>query len=103
MALKPCRECKIEISSRAKVCPHCGLKKPHQGSSARGINALANGLMKLGLLLILLPLLGMCVFALAGEHRRLAGDALWAKECFILQAPVELHPASRRSRSSTRG
>ena len=29
MALKPCRECKTEISTDAKTCPHCGKKKPH--------------------------------------------------------------------------
>ena len=31
MALRPCKECKKEISSEAKVCPHCGKK---QGTSA---------------------------------------------------------------------
>jgi len=29
MALKPCVECKREISSSAKVCPHCGHTDPH--------------------------------------------------------------------------
>ena len=29
MALKPCRECKAEISTKAKTCPHCGKDKPH--------------------------------------------------------------------------
>lgn len=28
MALVQCRECKGEVSSQAKVCPHCGLRKP---------------------------------------------------------------------------
>jgi hypothetical protein len=27
MALRPCKECKKEISSDAKVCPHCGKKQ----------------------------------------------------------------------------
>jgi hypothetical protein len=27
MALRPCKECKKEISSEAKVCPHCGKKQ----------------------------------------------------------------------------
>ena len=62
MALKPCRECKAKISSRAKVCPRCGLKKPHQHPFARGFNEITNGLMGLGLLLILVPLLGFCAF-----------------------------------------
>lgn len=28
MAMRKCRECGQEVSSRAKVCPHCGVKKP---------------------------------------------------------------------------
>ena len=30
MALTTCNECKKEISTDAKVCPHCGTTKPHQ-------------------------------------------------------------------------
>ena len=30
MSMKPCRECKKEISSEAKTCPNCGVKKPHR-------------------------------------------------------------------------
>ena len=28
MALKKCKECKKEVSTKAKNCPHCGAKKP---------------------------------------------------------------------------
>lgn len=28
MAMKPCRECGTEVSTSAKVCPHCGKKSP---------------------------------------------------------------------------
>lgn len=28
MAIKPCRECGKDVSSEAKVCPHCGIKRP---------------------------------------------------------------------------
>lgn len=28
MALKPCKECKQEVSTKAKSCPNCGAKKP---------------------------------------------------------------------------
>lgn len=28
MALKPCRECKAEVSTEAKTCPHCGVANP---------------------------------------------------------------------------
>ena len=84
MAMKPCRECKTEISSRAKTCPNCGLKKPHQHPFARGFNSFANSLIAIGLLLTLL-LIGFA--AIGGDHARVGGEALWAKECYILQAP----------------
>lgn len=61
MALKPCRECETKISSRAKVCPHCGLKKPHLHPFVRGVEEFGNALIAIGLLAILLPLLGFCV------------------------------------------
>ena len=32
MALLECRECKGTISSEARVCPHCGIKKPAPAS-----------------------------------------------------------------------
>ncbi|MBX9612444.1 MAG: zinc ribbon domain-containing protein [Burkholderiales bacterium] len=28
MALKPCRECRQEVSTEAKTCPHCGTPNP---------------------------------------------------------------------------
>ena len=28
MALKPCKECKQEVSTKAKNCPNCGVKNP---------------------------------------------------------------------------
>lgn len=28
MALKPCHECKQEVSTGARTCPHCGVKFP---------------------------------------------------------------------------
>lgn len=35
MAMKSCRECGQKVSSEAKVCPGCGVKKPYQ-SPVRG-------------------------------------------------------------------
>ena len=35
MALGPCRECEKEVSSKAKVCPNCGVPRPFDdGKSA---------------------------------------------------------------------
>ena len=28
MSMKPCKECNNDVSDRAKVCPHCGIKHP---------------------------------------------------------------------------
>lgn len=30
MAMGICKECKESVSSKAKICPHCGIKKPYQ-------------------------------------------------------------------------
>ena len=35
MALKPCKECDEMISTRAKICPHCGTQNPRQGTLSR--------------------------------------------------------------------
>ncbi|SPR99535.1 zinc ribbon domain-containing protein [Cupriavidus taiwanensis] len=32
MALVKCKECKKEVSSKAKLCPHCGVKNPSVGT-----------------------------------------------------------------------
>jgi len=32
MAITKCKECKKEVSSSAKVCPHCGIKDPGVGA-----------------------------------------------------------------------
>lgn len=34
MALKPRRDCKTDISTKAKTCPHCGLKRPRRSTPA---------------------------------------------------------------------
>lgn len=30
MSMKPCRECKRDVSEQAPICPHCGTPKPAQ-------------------------------------------------------------------------
>jgi hypothetical protein len=47
MAIKKCKECNIDISSKAKVCPHCGVTRP-------GISAASNAKGCLGLILFCL-------------------------------------------------
>jgi hypothetical protein len=40
MALKPCRECKKEVSSGASACPHCGAKVPTMSRTVRVVMGL---------------------------------------------------------------
>src|SRR4051812_34305848 len=37
MALKPCRECKKEVASTARVCPHCGVSNPAATSGTQAV------------------------------------------------------------------
>ena len=37
-------------------------------------------------------LLSCIISSLAGEHRHVDGDELWAGECFILKQPIQIHP-----------
>jgi len=64
MALYPCPECKREISTGAKVCPHCG-KRP-------GVAAQWRGLPKAGRVAIIAGLcffgLVMCINSQADKH-----------------------------------
>jgi len=55
MALKPCKECKKEVSTSAKVCPHCGVKDP----------AVPAGSALVGLV-VFVVIIGGCVTLLGG-------------------------------------
>ena len=58
--MKPCRVCKKSVAAKAKVCPHCGIKKPGEGSFVHGINSIANYMIGIGALAFLLYLLVSC-------------------------------------------
>lgn len=51
MSLKPCRECKKDVSSEAKTCPHCGVSKPTKGPY--DISAGMGCLLVFGLLMLI--------------------------------------------------
>lgn len=55
MPLKPCRECKKEVSTEADICPQCGVKKP---TAARTDISARTGC---GILLIVLVVLGIAI------------------------------------------
>ena len=63
MAMKACRECGTEISSRAKVCPNCGTKRPHDLAIQHGLNSFASFCFKLGLII---TVLGVAALFLVG-------------------------------------
>jgi hypothetical protein len=50
MALKPCRECKQEVSTSAKVCPSCGIQNPARSSSSSGCGIALLAVLGLGAL-----------------------------------------------------
>ena len=54
MALKECVECKASISSYAKVCPKCGVKRPFDLAIQRTLNKASKTFLQLGLLVMLL-------------------------------------------------
>lgn len=37
MAMKPCRECSMEVSTEAAACPHCGAAAPTREKSAEWV------------------------------------------------------------------
>ena len=40
MALKPCKECKNQVSVKAKTCPHCGVKNPAISAKEHAVGCL---------------------------------------------------------------
>lgn len=60
MPLKPCRECKKEVSTEAKTCPHCGASKPTRGPF--GATSTGTGCVAI---LIVAVVFGMCVNAMS--------------------------------------
>lgn len=70
MAMTKCKECKKEVSTKAKVCPHCGVKDP-------GFNAkdAVKGF------LFLLILVGMGYWYFSGDDDAVAKEPAKAKVC----------------------
>lgn len=58
MALKPCRECKKDVSTEAKTCPHCGVSAPTKQPPSK------LGWVALGLFAV------VCTAAIAGSGKR---------------------------------
>ena len=66
MAMKSCRECGTEISSRVKKCPRCGIDRPFDLGIQRWLNSLAKLCIWAGLILTVLGF--MVAIASARAH-----------------------------------
>ncbi|MGO2258570.1 MAG: hypothetical protein ACTH5S_12325 [Hafnia alvei] len=69
MAMTTCKECKKEVSDSAKVCPHCGVKKPGE----RWWHALA------GLAVVIV--VGTGLYWYFGDDEATPAKTVAAKEC----------------------
>jgi hypothetical protein len=70
MALKPCRECKKEVSTEAKTCPHCGVSNPVKLTPVKG--------SRVNLVIIAVAsvvCLGLCSIGIAGRKNKATSDA----------------------------
>jgi hypothetical protein len=67
MTIKPCRECKAPISTRAVSCPHCGARGKPSFAVRMFKIALGMMLMIVGLLFIM-PLAGILAVSFMGGH-----------------------------------
>jgi hypothetical protein len=57
MALKPCRECKKEVSTEAKTCPHCGVANPVAGASLGGCS---NTIVSIVIVIAVVSAINLC-------------------------------------------
>ena len=60
MALKPCRECGEKVSTGARACPKCGVKRPTKPSAG---NTIAGTFLALGLVFFALGLVFLMIKA----------------------------------------
>lgn len=85
MALKPCRECKKDVSTEAKTCPHCGVAAPvKQGSGKAWLVALGTA-----------GLVALCTSAKGKKSEEAHAEALPAQagEPAAVAEPQEPQPA----------
>ena len=74
--LTDCRECGQPVAARAKTCPGCGVRKPTATKAEAGLDALAAGTFKLGLMICLLAVVVVaCIVVVACTGDTAAGAA----------------------------
>jgi ABC-type ATPase with predicted acetyltransferase domain len=70
MAMTTCRECKKEISSEAKTCPHCGVSAP--GRRGVNISTPAGCMIIILLLVVVFYFIGKNADTPPPAHRRIS-------------------------------
>jgi len=72
MAMGACRECGKDVSTSAKVCPHCGVKRPVR---RKGLGCFAVGLIVVAVLIGIGALVGILSYATMSPAERAQLDA----------------------------
>jgi|LSQX01.3.fsa_nt_gb RNA polymerase subunit RPABC4/transcription elongation factor Spt4 len=80
MALKPCKGCSKEVSTKAKTCPNCGIKNP--GGSAKNKFVRVFGL-------IVIVLVAIAVFGGDSEEAEYTTEKEEIEEVVVTQKPIE--------------
>lgn len=95
MALKPCRECGHEVSTDAKICPHCGVRSP---TASGGLKNAPLGIF------IILFVIAVWVIATSKPPRNSAGRNATPKASrqFYRQLYVEPFPAGLAGHQTSR-
>lgn len=80
MALKPCRECKRDVSTEAKSCPHCGVTAPTKQPVSK------TGWVVLGLFAV------VCTAAVRGGDKQTTADTSDSQEQLQMGAAAVAEP-----------
>lgn len=86
MALQACHECRAQISSEAKTCPHCGVTPKNKTNS---LSAMIGGVFAIG----------MIWFFFGGGLERQAAKDLRQIEAQVAEDMVEQYNIAKRSGS----
>lgn len=95
MGLAACRDCGQQVSASAKVCPHCGVKRPVPAKRGRGCAVLLGivAILVIGTILINVMLTPAQKAALQAEEQRQAAAAAQAQREYALSDASVLEAA----------
>src|SRR6266481_2412261 len=93
MALKPCRECRKEVSTQAKTCPQCGV--PHPTSQLDPGTKQALGYLALIIVIVVIVKIGS-----ESSAPPTTNNASTATPNTARSSPTRKRPVARPSRSN---